>query len=171
MLALLDCYPSDPSLHDPVGYRRVIDIVLSDFGYDPAILDGVGVEDAEVLAAVRRSGGALVDWDDRAVIALMRVAENNLTLFRGFTPRRFRGDVLFLTATLTQPEIRRTVDTWLPYIDGRIDNHEIVCRHELMMRPAHVADVGRVFAAHLSGYPVPCPRAETPQWEPAMAGT
>jgi thioesterase domain-containing protein len=172
ILAMFDCYPSDPSLHGPVEYRKVIDVVLGDFGYDPAILDDAGVEDAEVLAAVRRSGGALVDWDDRAIIKLLRVAENNLALFRGFTPRRFRGDVLFLTATVTRPEIRQTVDTWLPYVDGRIDNHEIECRHELMMRPAHVAEVGQVLGVHLDGCgaALPCSGPADPLEEAVSAG-
>ncbi len=154
LLAMLDSYPADPGLHGEPEYRQVIDLMLGDFGYDPAILEGTPLEDAAIVEAVRRAGGALADWPDDRIGATVAVATNNMAAFRAFTPRRFDGDVVFCTASLTTAEIRQTFADWAPYVDGHIENHEIACRHEHMMRPGPIAEVGQVLAARL---PVPPP--------------
>jgi thioesterase domain-containing protein len=78
----------------------------------------------------------------------------DMSRFRDFRPGGFRGDVTFFTATLTQNEIRRKVDAWLPYVDGRLVNHEIACRHEHMMQAGPIAEIGPLLAARLGGMAV-----------------
>ncbi|GAA2067614.1 amino acid adenylation domain-containing protein [Polymorphospora rubra] len=154
LLAVLDAYPPDPHLHSPVAAdverRRILNVVLADFGYDPALLDGGPLDLDRVLTIIRAAGGALVDWSDEGIAALLEVTTNNLAAVRAFTPDRFHGDLLFFSATLTRPELLQTVDTWLPYVDGRIDNRDIACRHERMMRPDAITEIGPILADHLA---------------------
>ncbi|BCJ69372.1 hypothetical protein Prubr_63930 [Polymorphospora rubra] len=103
-----------------------------------------------MLTIIRAAGGALVDWSDEGIAALLEVTTNNLAAVRAFTPDRFHGDLLFFSATLTRPELLQTVDTWLPYVDGRIDNRDIACRHERMMRPDAITEIGPILADHLA---------------------
>ncbi|WP_407567200.1 amino acid adenylation domain-containing protein [Polymorphospora sp. A560] len=169
LLAVLDAYPPDPHLHSPVAAdierRRILNVVLADFGYDPALLDGGPLDLDRVLSVIRAAGGALVDWSDEAIAALVEVTTNNLAAVRAFDPDRFHGDLLFFSATLTRPELLQTVDTWLPYVDGRIDNRDIACRHERMMRPDAIAEIGPMLADHLAALP-----SRTPAALPAATG-
>jgi amino acid adenylation domain-containing protein len=147
LLALLDAYPSDPELHTEEHRRVLLDVVLSDFGYDPKLLDGESLDDERVVQIIRRAGGALTDWSEERVTALLRVTANNLSAGRRYRPEPFGGDLLFFSATLSQPVNLQTVETWRPHVRGHIEECEIACRHEHMMRPGVVAQVGPILAS------------------------
>ncbi|MBB4956983.1 enterobactin synthetase component F [Micromonospora polyrhachis] len=147
LLALLDAYPSDPELHSEEHRRVLLDVVLSDFGYDPSLLDGESLDDERVVQIIRRAGGALTDWSAERIAALLKVTGKNLAAGRRYRPEAFDGDLLFFAATVSQPINLQTVDTWRPFVRGDIENHEIACRHEHMMRPEVAAQVGPALAS------------------------
>ncbi|MGW1024035.1 amino acid adenylation domain-containing protein [Streptomyces sp. NPDC002577] len=148
LLALLDAHPADPELHGWAD-RQVVEVVLGDFGYDPAILDGEPLDQDRILELVRGAGGALSDWSDERIAAVIRVTGNNMTAYQAWEPRPFHGDVHFFTATGTEREPGQHAAAWQRHVRGRIENHEIPCRHELMMRPENVAGIGRNLAGLL----------------------
>ena len=147
LLALLDAYPSDPELHSEEHRRVLLDVVLADFGYDPSLLDGESLDDERVVQIIRRAGGALTDWSEERIAALLKVTANNLAAGRRYRPEAFDGDLLFFAATVSQPINLQTVDTWRPFVRGDVENYEIACRHEHMMRPEVAAQVGPVLAS------------------------
>ncbi|MBO4207342.1 non-ribosomal peptide synthetase [Micromonospora echinofusca] len=146
LLALLDAYPSDPELHTEEHRRVLLDVVLADFGYDPKLLDGESLDDGRVARIIRDAGGALADWPEERVTALLRTAATNLTAARRYRPEPYDGDLLLFAATLSQPINLQTVEDWRPHVRGRIDDVDIVARHEHMLRPAVIAQVGPILA-------------------------
>ncbi|MFI6763764.1 amino acid adenylation domain-containing protein [Micromonospora sp. NPDC050417] len=158
LLALLDAYPSDPVLHSVEHRRVLLDVVLSDFGYDPAILDGQSLEEPDVVEVIQRHPGALADWGPRRIAGLLRVALHNMRAARSYRPESFDGDLLFFTAMQSRPINLQTVDEWRPFVRGRISELQLDCRHEHMMRPEAVARIGPLLAAHRRALPVPTRR-------------
>jgi enterobactin synthetase component F len=151
LLAMFDCYPQEWRPPDgPEHDRQIIRTVLTEFGYEPKVIDSQPLSESRMIQIVRREGGQFVDWDDRTILALLRITKNNMNAYAAFTPPRFHGNVLFTSATLTQAEYGWTLDAWSPYIDGRIDDHPVACRHEHMMQPAPIAEIGRILATRLA---------------------
>ncbi len=70
---------------------------------------------------------------------------------RAYTPRVFRGDVLFFTATEGRPAGDFGLDLWAPYLHGRIENHDIPHAHAQLMQPEARQLIGLVLAARLRG--------------------
>jgi thioesterase domain-containing protein len=76
-----------------------------------------------------------------------------------FTLSRLHGDLLLLTSTIHEPTIYQpkipqsedapTPEAWKPYIDGTIETHTIVGRHDRMMQSAALAQIGPILAAKL----------------------
>ncbi|MEV4630259.1 amino acid adenylation domain-containing protein [Micromonospora sp. NPDC049523] len=158
LLALLDAYPSDPVLHSVEHRRVLLDVVLSDFGYDPAILDGQSLAEPDVVDVIRRHPGALADWNPDRIAGLLRVALRNMRAARAYRPESFDGDLLFFTAMQSRPVNLQTVDEWRPFVRGGITELQVDCRHEHMMRPDEVATIGPLLAAHRRALPVPAHR-------------
>ncbi|SDS93395.1 non-ribosomal peptide synthetase [Actinoplanes derwentensis] len=148
MVALLDAYPSDPLLHTEEHRRVMLDVVLTDFGYDPAMLDGQPLADAHVAGLLKAAGGALADWNVERIEALIRVTGHQLRAARAYRPGPYDGDLLFFTATQSVPINLQTIDYWRPHVRGRIINHDIDARHEHMLRPHVVAEIGPVVAGY-----------------------
>ncbi|MBV8542702.1 MAG: hypothetical protein JO268_19580 [Pseudonocardiales bacterium] len=48
-----------------------------------------------------------------------------------------------------QPENVSTPEAWQPYVDGTIETHAIVSRHDRMMQSGALAQIGPILAAKL----------------------
>jgi thioesterase domain-containing protein len=107
--------------------------------------------EARLLEIVRRRpAGALSDWTDEQILTLLRVTRNNTALATQHQAGRLRCGLEFFCATLSQPDLRQTVDDWRPFLDGPIDVHEMDCHHQHMMQPATLAQVGAVLTSRLA---------------------
>jgi thioesterase domain-containing protein len=62
-------------------------------------------------------------------------------------PRRFRGDVLLFVAA--GDEVAPPIESWKPYVSGRIKIHPIDVRHRDMLDPLPAGQIGKVLAAEL----------------------
>jgi amino acid adenylation domain-containing protein/non-ribosomal peptide synthase protein (TIGR01720 family) len=103
-----------------------------------------------VLDILRSRGSALTSLLEHHISALTDIMINNARLALGFTPARFQGDLLLFTATLDRGEAEPTPETWRPYIDGTIENHDIPVRHDHMAQPDALAQIGPILAAKLN---------------------
>jgi thioesterase domain-containing protein len=127
-LGMLDSYPE---LHDD-GDR------LPRWGEDDAV---------ELLhEAIGGLDGLAADEMPRVLAAL----RHHRALWRGYVPRRYRGDLLFFTAALDRPEGRDAVREWSPFIDGTIQEISVECTHPAMLSPGPSARIGRTLATALS---------------------
>ena len=68
---------------------------------------------------------------------------------RRFLPQRYRGDLLLFVATEGDPK-PPPIETWRPYVDGRIRVHRVDCTHETMLEPPAVGEIGGVLARELA---------------------
>ncbi|MFI1398431.1 amino acid adenylation domain-containing protein [Streptomyces sp. NPDC020681] len=149
-LANLDSYP----VPEPDGipdHRALLAKILEYCGYDPQLFQGREPQLSEVLELFRRDANPLAGLDEEQLGRLLRIVRNHAVLSAEFTPDRFSGDVLFLSAALGTDENSPTTAEWAPYIGGRILHHSIESDHDGMMRPEPQGAIGRIIAAHLSG--------------------
>jgi thioesterase domain-containing protein len=62
----------------------------------------------------------------------------------------FHGDMLLVTATLDRSEEDLPLpDAWAPYVDGNIDTHHVDAKHDHLMQPGPLAQIGSILAATL----------------------
>ncbi len=139
VLALLDSYPSDrETLLLPNDEEREKEVLFA--GVANAPLEAM-------LETLQREGHIRSVLAERHHQAIMDSFENSTRLMRRFSPQRFHGDMLLFVATEGEP--KPPIETWKPFVDGRIKVHRIECTHETMMDPAPVAEICRVLASEL----------------------
>ncbi|CAM5722882.1 Carrier domain-containing protein OS=Streptomyces fumanus OX=67302 GN=GCM10018772_59690 PE=4 SV=1 [Streptomyces fumanus] len=120
-----------------------------------AILDGYPYEETEDEPEARRPAGPRRPGpaDVPALEAVQRVADNNVRLVMGHTPRVFHGDVLLVVATQGRPEglpVERAVEIWEPYVDGAIERHLVEADHHRMLTTDPAARIGELLTAKLT---------------------
>ena len=139
LLALLDSYPREPTnaandieATEQVLFAGVADDLLRD-----------------MLALLRSEGHINADLGDDHFEAIIGSFENSTRLMKRFLPQRYHGDLLLFVATEgeTKPP---PLETWRPYVDGRIKVHPIDCTHEAMLEPQAVEKIGSVLAAEFA---------------------
>jgi thioesterase domain-containing protein len=101
---------------------------------------------AELVRSVPDMPGSL---DDAELAALVDVTANNRRLLGEFAPMSYRGDLLFFTAAQDPDAVPGRHRSWQPYVDGRIDNHDIPCTHGEMTRPTSLDRIGPVLDSRL----------------------
>ena len=141
MLALLDSYPREQLTPPAVG---------SDEPAEEILFAGVANKSLrDMLELLRREGHINAALGDDQFDAIMGSFENSTRLMKRFSPQRYHGDLLLFVATQDGPK-PPPVETWRPYVDGRIDVRRVDCTHEAMLGPQAVAEIGAVLAAELA---------------------
>jgi amino acid adenylation domain-containing protein len=133
LLALLDS-------HNPESYR----------GSQAIMIDEQEIDKQTSGLAVSQFGEKLTSGIG-LLETLMKVAKNNLRIVIESSWPVYRGDALLFRATelsdLSIPLL--SARAWDPYVRGKIEVHDIQCRHEHMDRPQPMAEVGRILAHKL----------------------
>jgi zeaxanthin glucosyltransferase len=153
LLAIGDATPDLPK------HIRVVDddklwmlcaFVLRRFGYQPVIEADDPDPMARMLAVIRgRPGLALHEWPDRRILALPRAIRNSIAVARDHSPGLVHGRVLFVASTQTTTTTATKLAAWDDHLDGTIDVVEVDCRHEHLLNPGPVAQIGAEIAARL----------------------
>ncbi|MFJ7417225.1 amino acid adenylation domain-containing protein [Streptomyces uncialis] len=151
LLTILDAFPIAPLDDlDSAGRDTVFRALLSNIGVGEEILEDDGeVQATAVRDAFRRSGSPLGSLEPATIDTMVDNFAGQARLMRGYTPRCFRGPVLFFTAAEGRPKDTFGLELWAPYIDGHIENHDVACAHAQMMQPAARAQIGTTLAAAL----------------------
>ncbi|MFT4167246.1 MAG: amino acid adenylation domain-containing protein [Microlunatus sp.] len=131
LLALLDAYPVEADRDD-----------VPDRG-DPRRNAHLTKEHTELLHRVAQ------DFDDQLLQAVDRLHLHAAELLARSSTSRFRGDVLFFTATRSAEPGQTPASVWSPYLDGRLIEHRIDVEHEDLLTPAALAVLGPVISAAL----------------------
>ena len=76
--------------------------------------------------------------------------ENSVQLLKAYVPKRFEGDMLFFHSTIIpdwfdpiEPEM------WEPYVGGKIERHDIECRHKDLCQPGPLDYIGKCILSKL----------------------
>ncbi|GAA2355137.1 non-ribosomal peptide synthetase DhbF [Saccharopolyspora halophila] len=142
-LCMLDSYPKDVWDELPTEHEALMALLymaghdLSELGDEPLSRDGV----LEILSA---EGSALANLEEHSITAIIDNFANCAVLENSADHDKFRGDVLFCTATLNQAKESLTPEMWQPYVDGRVINHDIACEHKDMTQPEPLAEIAAI---------------------------
>ncbi|WP_199425894.1 amino acid adenylation domain-containing protein [Thermaerobacillus caldiproteolyticus] len=151
LLVMLDAYPSHflPIAKAPDEQEALI-ALLALGGYDPDNMDGKPLNLENTIDMLRRDGSALASLEESTILNLKDTYVNSVRILSEYVPRRYKGDLLFFRSTII-PEWFDPIEpeAWLPYIDGKIIQYNINCRHKDMCQPGPLAEIGRVLADKL----------------------
>ncbi|MBV9030940.1 MAG: amino acid adenylation domain-containing protein [Pseudonocardiales bacterium] len=164
LLAVLDTYPVRGQLsHEDVPELDEQDMLigmLDALGYDVKSLKDETLTFAQAVEMFRHSReGVWANFEEFHLSAVAKILSNNSHLMVDFTPGRFHGDLLLLASTIHEPTVYQprdhqpenvsTPEAWQPYVDGTIETHAIVSRHDRMMQSGALAQIGPILAAKL----------------------
>ncbi|MFJ6483569.1 amino acid adenylation domain-containing protein [Streptomyces sp. NPDC091682] len=156
-LGLLDAYPpeiEDWSYIDAPDWRERLEreesgFLLSVAGLNPPEADAP-VDRAQAVGAIRDSQGLLAGFDEALLGAIVDTNVHCVRLLSRSRTLRYRGDVLFFTASRSTPAAEAPGLVWPAYLDGRIEEHVLDCSHDDLMSPAVLAQIGPVLARALA---------------------
>ncbi|GAA2477041.1 amino acid adenylation domain-containing protein [Streptomyces longisporus] len=152
LLALLDSFPGawarrGPRPDDrPAVLRSLLSILGRPVPTRNATEELTQARFAELVRQVSDLPGSL---DDAELAALVEVTASNRRLLADFAPTPYRGDLLIFTAAHDPDAQPGRHGTWRPYVEGRIDNHDIPCTHGEMTGPAALGLIGPVLDRRL----------------------
>ncbi|MFK4156070.1 amino acid adenylation domain-containing protein [Streptomyces fungicidicus] len=153
LLALLDAFALGDGGEAPpareVAEQAVLRALLHSIDYDVEGLNGRPLRQTEVIDILGRSDGVLQGIDERRIRGIIEVFYNNIELRVNYSPGKYRGDMLFFTATRDRDPRVPEFDVWYEVLDGRVENHEIACGHQDMMQPEPLAEIAGVIAQAL----------------------
>jgi thioesterase domain-containing protein len=129
----------------------VYNLVLTQFGYVPALTPADPAPEARMLELVRRRPGlGLDDWADQRVRALQRVIKNNVAVASAYRAGRVHCPLLFFSATRNPPGLAEKLDSWRTFVDGPIEAVELDCDHRHMLLPEPAARIGPALSDRLA---------------------
>jgi nonribosomal peptide synthetase DhbF len=138
LLALLDSYPSDRENllngRDKEREREVLSAMADDTLRE--MLEGFGNE-----------GHVLLPLAEQDYEVVKNACESNMRIVDTFAPERFKGEVFLFVAANSHAE--PAIESWKPYVDGRIRVHEIDCTHDSIMDALPAEKIGKVLAMEL----------------------
>ncbi|MFE9602485.1 amino acid adenylation domain-containing protein [Streptomyces hokutonensis] len=148
LLCVLDYYPGDvgavPEEDGPEPVAGTGDALA-------AISEALGVDETAPDAADRVAALGLTEPQ---LDAMVRVFENNYELARNFTPKPFRGSVLFVTAALDRgDELPSAAEAWGPYVDGAIEDVALDCTHHQLLAAGSAPAVAELVSRRLRDTP------------------
>ncbi|MFF4323493.1 amino acid adenylation domain-containing protein [Streptomyces sp. NPDC001568] len=160
-LGLLDAYPpetDDWAYVDEPGWQERLEreesgFLLSVAGLSPDAArgaDGAAPDRSEAIRAIRDSQGLLAGFDEALLDSIVATNMHCVRLLSRSRTRRYRGDVLFVTAGRSTPAAEAPGRVWPPYLDGRIDEHVLDCEHDELMSPSALDRIGPLVARALN---------------------
>ncbi|WP_411107204.1 amino acid adenylation domain-containing protein [Streptomyces sp. cmx-4-9] len=90
--------------------------------------------------------GAFTDGEIRSVIG---ASINHAEIMNLYAPRRVATDMLFLAAIEDGETENTLAQHWIPYVEGRVENHVIGVPHTRMGEPEPLALIGRILSEKL----------------------
>ncbi|MFC0040245.1 amino acid adenylation domain-containing protein [Actinomadura rayongensis] len=131
--------------------REVLPELLGGIGIDASMTDEHGEPDVpRIMAALAERGDALATLDERSLRNVYRNYAGGIRHAEKYVPGRYRGDVLFFTATRGRRDGDLTgAENWAPLVDGDIEDYPVDAEHHALMEPGPVREMGAVLAAKL----------------------
>ena len=126
-------------------------LVLTQFGYVPALTPADREPETRMFELVRRRPGmGLDEWPDQRIHALQRVIKNNIAVACTHQPGRVHCPLLFFSATRHPPTLAEKLDRWRRFVDGPIEAVELDCDHRHMLLPEPAARIGSALSDRLA---------------------
>jgi amino acid adenylation domain-containing protein len=149
LLALLDAYPHGAAGEDAGDDTALLADLARSLGVAPPPAETGALSLRWILARLRSEDHPLRDISEGSLRAMLHDYRTARSARRTHVPGVFRGNVLAFTAATSAPPAVTAVGTWAPYVDGRITERRVACRHEDMLHPAHLGTVATAVADEL----------------------
>ncbi|MFF2952819.1 alpha/beta fold hydrolase, partial [Kitasatospora sp. NPDC057965] len=151
LLAILDAYPSSEYGIDGarIPERQALRLLLEDFGCEVDEDELAGIARERFAEIVAEKVDSLRFLDAPHIANLVGTWINNIEMVRKFVPANFKGDLVFFVATRGRGPESPQLESWVPYVSGRIKDIDVPCTHADMMKPGPGADIGRTVRAEL----------------------
>ncbi|NUS45757.1 MAG: amino acid adenylation domain-containing protein [Mycobacteriaceae bacterium] len=151
LLAMLDSYVLTDS--DVAALSTDVGDLLREFLPAGAVGADAAPTLAEAAEVLRSQGGPFAALTDAQLERLYAGYRRGTELATRFTPGRFEGNVLFVTAAAdeynrSRPD--RTALSWRPYVTGEIHEHAVDYRHSELTTPAALGDIGPLVRRYLA---------------------
>ncbi|MEU0230476.1 MULTISPECIES: amino acid adenylation domain-containing protein [unclassified Streptomyces] len=137
LLALMDVHQTGP------GSVSVLPPEERTAGAPPEDLAGA-------IARIRREDPVLAGFSDAELRAVLRASETHAGLMARHVPGVADTDALFFTARRPGEPEGALAATWIPFVQGIVDNHTVECGHLEMAGPEPLAHIGRIISEKLS---------------------
>ena len=99
---------------------------------------------------LKAHGGMLAQFSEPELSSIVAVCTNNRKLKAAFCPSRLNGSVLLFSAARGEADNSRRSQRWAEHATQKIIRHSIDCHHGELMRPARLAEIGRIISGKLS---------------------
>ena len=138
LLGMLDSFPA----FDGDGQRLKLPGDEEDFGADLPDPEREGA-----LEALNEAIGGLDGLAPDELPLVVGAIGYHRELRHDYRPGRYRGDVLFFSATVDRPLAAPTAVLWEPFVEGRIDNVPVDTHHARMLDAAPLRALGAALRA------------------------
>ncbi|MCK9894100.1 non-ribosomal peptide synthetase [Frankia sp. AgB32] len=122
------------------------------------ILDAVGVDApnrpetfAGAAEVLRAQGGVLAGLLAEHVEAIVSTFRRSVALRSTFTPAVLDGDVVVVVANSDGTNAGKA-ERWRPFVSGRVIEHRLNRRHEDILRPESLGEIGRLITPNLNTF-------------------
>jgi nonribosomal peptide synthetase DhbF len=151
-LALLDSYPTDHQLldMDPAAMLDAIELAILVTMAQDLGLSIETADDQRTRQLMRQAVAKGFGLPEQILGDLPRAAGNLIRIVQGSEHEVFHGDVVFIQAAGSRPDVPDASELWQPHISGTIDHHAIGCGHFEMMKPGPAAEIGALLAARMA---------------------
>lgn len=150
-LAMLDAYPSHylPLRGEP-DEEEALTALLALGGYDPDSIGDTPLNLESAIEILRSDSSALSSLDEATILNLKETYENSVLILGAYVPEKFEGDLLFFRSTII-PDWFDPIDPdmWISYVGGKLDIHEIACRHKDLCQPGPLTEIGGILLGKL----------------------
>ncbi len=156
-LILLDAYPEDEDKRGPIPAADILRNLHAGYAnqFGESTERAAELSEAELRADIveffARGDSELRYFDADRRATILGITVNNVQLTADYTPRVFRGELTVIVATQERPPWAATPDYWERYVDGNVESYDVDSRHDRMMRPAGIGDIGRIVESKLKG--------------------
>ncbi|MDP9968769.1 thioesterase domain-containing protein [Variovorax paradoxus] len=138
-LTLLDTYP--PHIKVPKEYLSGANQAVA-----PAQIERKRKSEQPEIYHLQQNS-ILASLNKEEAEKMQRVTRHNVSLLKDYTPKGYNGNLTLFVATHSRA--LPSADVWLPFIAGKVNIHEIACRHGEMTDPTPMAQIGKILDAGL----------------------
>ncbi|KAG0333048.1 hypothetical protein BG004_000997, partial [Podila humilis] len=153
LLAIMDAMPMDP-IHDQQVVPKLDINALAGTHSIPEEQEQNGVHSDGLSNYDEYLSRLVGDSSLDEMLAMKRkvrpVVDNNEKISNEFQASVHAGDILFFKSTVpAKGESIIDPASWVPYVSGRVEVHDVACAHVEMDKAEHIAVVGRMVAAKI----------------------
>ncbi|WP_394179960.1 amino acid adenylation domain-containing protein [Marinomonas posidonica] len=162
-LCMLDSYPYKTGYQEPKNEADIIKSALIFLGYDLSKLEALPINKAELAALLWR------DYDDSSMSVVKKIQasqedimsriqatiEHNLALASQYKAHTIKADILFFAASDSvngsmEKILEHSSIAWQNRTEGRVESHQIACRHQEMLDPAALSQIAPILRNQLN---------------------